>query len=340
MQLINAIGIESRHGLRTIELVCGDVTQHPCSVLVVSTFRGCYAPDPGTVVNALHQRGFSVEAAAGAPALDLREPLGVWITPPVSGQPFGRVLCVEITGGSSPSSPADAMQNLFAGLAVLEAKGMEVHSVAMPFLGIGKQGIDPRAIVKPMIEQARATLRRSEKVQKITIVVLETSKAEIISQELDRQLGAHRTLMPQKSLTDSIINELKNVAQDVRRQAVGAQANYAESLLEGISRPDLQSAQLGLLARQMAEVVANSFPRSKDSIDLYKQINELANHGVSPWVVNYLHTLRVVGNEVVHIRERSARTPEELEAQDLAVCLFCLLRVARFWLQTLEDRPR
>ena len=71
-----------------------------------------------------------------------------------------------------------------------------------------------------------------------------------------------------------------------------------------------------------------------------READELANHGVSPWVVNYLHTLRVVGNEVVHIRERSARTPEELEAQDLAVCLFCLLRVARFWLQTLEDRPR
>jgi len=341
MALLNAIGIESAHGLRTIELVCGDVTLQSCDLLAVSTFRGVYAPDPGTVVNAMKvNHGFSLEEAASAPALDLREPLGVWFTPPLKGLPFGRVICVEISGGATPTLPADAMQNLFAGVAVLEAQGAEIRTIAMPFLGTGNQRIDPQQIVEPLIKQACATLRRSETIEKISFIVLDPAKAEILSDELDRQLGAHRTSMPHEILVEGLLKDLGDVARQLSINTTETQRAFAERMRETVARDDLRPTDVGLLARQMAEVVADSFHQTRGSIDLYQRINDLSNRGISPWVVNYLHTLRVVGNEVIHIRERGDRTPPELDAQDVTVCLFCVLRVAQFWLQALQSRPR
>jgi hypothetical protein len=50
-------------------------------------------------------------------------------------------------------------------------------------------------------------------------------------------------------------------------------------------------------------------------------------------VISYLHTLRVIGNEVVHIRDHGDRLPGALEDYDIAMCLLSIQRVVQFWLE-------
>ena len=340
MERVNVIGGETLYGLRTLELFIGDATAVPCDILAVSAFRGGYAPRPGTVLGSLSEcHGVSVRDEAIAPAVDLRKQFGIWVTRQFEALPFNRILCVEITDfqlepSVTPNFSA-AIENVFVGLAILEAKGACITSMALPFLGTGNQKIPHEQIVTPLIEKTVAALRRSQNLGKVIFVARTSEAATVISDEIDRQLGYSRTILPRRELADALLAELRVVARDVMLHTQGIQRRMAAEMLEVVSRDNPPANEIGLLARRLAEVVTDCMHSGRPTIDLFQKIEGLAQLGVSPWVVNYLHTLRVIGNEVVHIRDRMARTPEHIADDDLAVCLFCILRVTRFWQDSL-----
>lgn len=326
----NVMGVESLHGLKTLEFVCGDVTSIACDLLAVSAFRRGYTPTPGSVPGALWENhGFSLQDASITPAIDLREPFGIWVTPPIDGRPFGRVICVEMTGQTA--DPAQALENLFVGLAVLEAKGVPVTTLALPLLGTGNQGISPTDIVGPLIAQATTALRHSRFLQKVVLVAWKIEDAALVSQEMDRQLGTVRASLPHRDLVSALLSELRAVANEIRLSSTGLQQMVAMELMDVVSQERPSAADIGLVARRMTEVITDSMAGGRPGLDLFRKIENLAQKEVSPWVISYLHTLRVIGNEVVHIRDGGRRNPAHLADEDVAVCLFCLLRVARFW---------
>lgn len=336
MERVNVIGVETLYGLRTLELFIGDVTTVPCDILAVSAFKGGYSPIPGTVLGSLSEcHGVSVRDEAIAPAVDLRTQFGIWVTRQFEALPFNRILCVEINDFHlEPSVTPNfsvAIENVFVGLAILEAKGVCITSMALPFLGTGNQNIPHEQIVTPLIEKTVAALRRSQNLGKVTFVARTSEAATVISDEIDRQLGYSRTNLPRRELAGALLTELRVVAMDLRVRTAGLQHRMASEMLEVVSRENPPASEIGLLARRLAEVVADSLHVGRSSIDLFQKIEGLAQRGVSPWVINYLHTLRVIGNEVVHIRDRMSRNPEHIADDDVAVCLFCVLRVARFW---------
>jgi hypothetical protein len=56
-----------------------------------------------------------------------------------------------------------------------------------------------------------------------------------------------------------------------------------------------------------------------------------------------MHTLRIFGNEGAHHKDDDERFPRALTEKDLALCLFCVLRVLSFWVefrQTQLQAPR
>ena len=61
--------------------------------------------------------------------------------------------------------------------------------------------------------------------------------------------------------------------------------------------------------------------------DLASGIEMLAGTGVASWIRFYLHVLRVLGNESAHERDWPGQPPTHVEAQDVAIGLFCLQRV-------------
>jgi hypothetical protein len=132
MRLLNQLAIETRHGLRTIELYEGDLTAigFSADLLAILAFQSSYVPTRGTVIASLAKKlAIKVEELWENCALDLTASLGIWISRELKAGPFRRLLCVEIIG--QDRSIEELIENVFVGLAVLEAKGMPVASNAM-----------------------------------------------------------------------------------------------------------------------------------------------------------------------------------------------------------------
>src|SRR5688500_9667070 len=107
MQPINIVGFETIYGFRTIELYEDDIARlsSHVDVLVISAFAGSYIPVPASVIQSLEEaRGIVVEDLAYRPAIDLRDALGIWISADLGKEGIGRIVCVELRGGSRPIS--------------------------------------------------------------------------------------------------------------------------------------------------------------------------------------------------------------------------------------------
>ena len=87
---------------------------------------------------------------------------------------------------------------------------------------------------------------------------------------------------------------------------------------------------LAALARRLVEAIVQAIAHEKGAkaeAELIKKIEALATHGVSPWMLSYMHLLRVFGNEAVHEKQREQRHPKAVNSWDLLVLLSCLDRV-------------
>lgn len=331
---MNVVGVETVFGLKTLELVAGDVTQLQSDLLAVSAFAGSYLPTPQSVIGALKRdHGLSLREEARRPAIDLRRQFGVWVTQPLRGLPFARVICVEIVG--AVQDPGEAIQNLFVGLAVLEAMGIEVRSLAMPVLGTGDQGIDPDKIVPPLLAKATEALRRSLSLERIQVAAFKQADAEALSAEIDKQFGARTVRLPGRELVPALLKEIEQTCVKLRGTASGLEAKLLEEIRQSVSQ-NPSATDIGVIARKMAEFVVDAQLGQRQGIDLFQKINNLGSIHVAPWIVTYLHMLRVVGNEVVHIRDVPERKPAGLAEDDMALCLFCVLRVLQFWQSDLK----
>ena len=89
-----------------------------------------------------------------------------------------------------------------------------------------------------------------------------------------------------------------------------------------------------LQSRSLAEVLVVFRLRSQSARELphefEKKIEALRPLGVSSWVVKYLDTIRVLGNEAAHIRLNAKRRPERPVGRDLVVVHAALNRVLVF----------
>jgi hypothetical protein len=87
-------------------------------------------------------------------------------------------------------------------------------------------------------------------------------------------------------------------------------------------------------SRSLAEVLVVFHLQSRSGRKLPHQledkIDSLRDFGVSSWVVQYLHTIRALGNEAAHIRLNTTRRPEKPVGRDLVVLHAALNRVLVF----------
>jgi O-acetyl-ADP-ribose deacetylase (regulator of RNase III) len=327
MQLRNTIGIETRLGYRRFELWHGDLTQPEAAadVLVVSAFAGDYAPVPGTLLAALHAKwGWDLRASALNPFLDLRQALSIWVSPNLEGGHFPRLLVAEIRGAAL--SLRDVIRNVFVGVAILEARGEPVRSIAMPVLGAGNQKLDPAEVVAVLIPEARQALERSASLERILFVERDSSRVAVLDQAIEENLQRARVYLPRKEVNGQLLREigikldrLAPLLNEAGRRTVAE----AQRLLHEGSR----ALEIGLAARRVTELLVGELLAENGSIkDLAQRIEQTDKLGVAPWVRSYFHLMRLFGNESAHTKTADHRHPRHVEQEDLPVCLFCLER--------------
>ena len=302
-------------------------------ILVVSTFPRDYQPTPTSLVGALENNlDFSLLEHSEKPYLDFRDSLSIWFTQQVENIFFERVLCTELQDENFQLS--EVFENLFAGIALLEAKGIPIKSVVMPMLGTGDAKIPMEEVAQTLLPACKKALLSNPSLNSITFVERMEEKALKIDKAINRTLERNELKFPRNKVMESLRNEILSLSSQA------AQSHPKTELFSEITnvfrREDLRSFEAGVLARRLVEFVVNDVIRKDGGtpgIDLYKNIETLHNRNVSMWMSSYMHLLRIFGNESAHERDED-RLPRELTENDFIISLFCLNRVLRFWLDT------
>ena len=339
MKLINMVGVDSIFGYRTIDIRLGDITDMPPTqdLLVVSAFANDYQATRTSVIGALEDKnGFSLEKESKDIYLDLRDALSIWLTKETTDQFFKRVLCVEIMGTGFKLE--EIMKNLFAGVLLFEAKGIETTSMTLPILATGDQQLDPGTVIQEMLPPAIETLQRSPSLNRISFVSRDPKIAEALDQAINEYLGREEIQLPK----DDLIKDLK---KGIQQRATKALATYPQSDLfneihEVFRRTECRSFEVGILARRLVEFAVDDLIAKKSrSKDLFQKIELLPNQKIAAWISSYMHVLRIFGNESAHERDRD-RMPKQLSEEDFMISLFCMSRVLEFWIDSKSKRIR
>lgn len=332
-RLLTAVGFDTPHGYKRVEVRHGDVTKLSIEhdILVLSAFKEGYQPTPGSLMGALLENlGLSVKELAEDMFLDLRKPLSTWISNPLKNFRFKRILCVEMVG--TEFSMEEVFENLFATIGLLHSKQIDAQSLVMPLLGGGEQGIPRAEIIQTLLPLCQEALSTSPNLQRITFAERDLEKALEVDKAINEVLGRKELKFPRNEVIEALRKEILELASAV------AETHSEVELFSEISnvfrREDLRSFEAGVLARRLVEYVVDDLIRQTGAtpgIDLYKKIETLHNRKVSMWMSSYMHLLRIFGNESVHQRDDD-RLPRDLTENDFIISLFCLNRVLRFWL--------
>jgi hypothetical protein len=192
MELMSSLDIPGRPG-RRIELLQGDLTvpdpRHPFDLLVVSAFPDDYLPTPGSLIGALNDAGVSVQALAGARALDLRTHFSCWLSHdlPAAGPGFRRLLCFEPgVRGSPPEVVADIFRSLMPILG--DHPGLRI--AAMPVVAAGDQSWPVSAILPPLLDAALHWLQVGLPLDVLRIVAHGAAEAQAAKTAFDEFAAA------------------------------------------------------------------------------------------------------------------------------------------------------
>lgn len=128
---------------RKIVLCQGDVTaiSGPEAVdwLAVSALPGDYAPLPGSVIAALDSRGVSVRELSKDKQADYRPDIPCWLSKPIMGQGYGRILVFE---PPDPKKTAcDQVAYIFSAIAFFSQGQSKDSKVALPLPCTGSGGV-------------------------------------------------------------------------------------------------------------------------------------------------------------------------------------------------------
>jgi Domain of unknown function (DUF4145) len=345
MQLVNAVDIESRWGLRTFELRQGslldlDETADLLAVSAFSDYLDTFAVDPGvyttvahTVIGALYQNaGIDVAALRAKPSLDLRSALGCWFSDWTPSPKIRRILCIEDIGRRVDARTA--IHDAFVALSVAEAKGIVANTFVLPLLGAGDAKLDPATIVAELLVHARKHLVESQHVKRIVFVERDPEKARTIDAAMNDALARVRVSLPRGQVADAVRADLARVVEIANAVVSDQHRRVLADFARLVGSPEARSFEIGLVARRLVEaVVADVFGKAPKGYDLVKNIDSLAEKHVADWIRSYMHVLRVLGNESAHERQIELRLPPTVTDADLSVVLLCAKRIIEFWIE-------
>jgi hypothetical protein len=348
MSLINIISVPTSTGLKTIEVHNQDITRLDWNVdiLVVSAYPGKYNPAPGTVIKALQEnKGIAILNLAENPQIDLRNPLGCWLSNSVESLEQGRILCIEgiKTSIEEKGGSEEALSNLFGTLALISHKNVNCSKIAMPLLGTGYQGNKIENVLPVLVEKAIHTLINVSSIHTIYFVEIDEKRVRLIDDTINAHLRRDydklESVFDDEALVflfEGVISKLLQIKSSNNRLS---KSNTLNNLISKISSKDLKFYELGILSRKTVEILVkeiSGLPSSKE-YTLIDHINELRSKKVANWMITYMHTLRAFGNSVAH-EEMEETFPNHMEKADIFVFAHSFSRFLDFFLNFKEKK--
>lgn len=343
-RLINSVSIDTVHGYRSFNLMHGDVTVLRSDLLVISTHANPDAPPAGQLIRTLQSRwGLSIDPTLTL--LRFGERTWTLFQSGIANAPFRNVLTLRIPKSSESENPVAffdaAIRGTYASIAALEHLGMSFPTVSMPVL-YGQRIVDYSAGIGTLLREAVTWLKKSEHTGAIQFVV-----------HLDDELGEWDAAMNQCLGRTYVSSGHDAVIDSLRREIAHLGRAHADGPLHGALRPLLDSLGAGesiciesvcVFGRKLVELMVSRLlaaHRLKESAILLNNIEELRKcAALAPWILSYMHSLRIFGNETVHSRDGGADyRPPCLGTGDLVCALSAARALLAFWDDEVRASP-
>jgi len=183
MKLLSQINVERPHDTAVIQLLQGDLSaispDHSIDLLVMAAFPGDYMALKGSLINALNEKGLSVQALAMDKETDLRNQLQCWLSKPLSLADqekfnFKKILCFE--PGDKINKPEEVVGNIFRCINTF-VFDEDINVVAMPMIGTGYQRVAIQKMLPALLQACQFWLESGLPLQCIRLVVQSDDKA-------------------------------------------------------------------------------------------------------------------------------------------------------------------
>lgn len=347
MAVINSVLIETPHGVRTFELIHGDVLADPADLLVISTHHNPQMRPTGRIVSTITQR-YGIEVDVSRPWLNVTGGVQSCIQRPPETVPFGCILIMRIAGARKQEDPVDfydkAVRGTFAAIGALEFMGDKFQSISLPVLS-GQRIVDYQSAVKSLLSHSIEWLRRSTYAKRLGYYVFEDGEIAAWDQAMNDCLGRSYVDAGKESILRGLCHEIVH-GIDKPAAVDAVMGRILSELREALVHPDRVSPQrVAAVGRKIAEHVTervlDKMPGVTVQRELINNIEALRKAKVADWMLSYLHSLRVFGNEAVHdLGAKRDTVPSHLTADDLVSILSAIRSVMRFWEQWPQGAER
>ena len=339
---VNAVSVETPHGLRTFELFAGDIFSHSADLLVISTSHR--RDKPAQLVTLLKDL-FHFDVDLSEPLINFGEGVSACSQTANSHTPFTHLLTMCVAPPRMQEHPAEfydrAIRSTFATIAALEFLGHEFKTISLPVLV--RKGIeDYSPAVRSLLRHALAWLRQSHGTQAVRYFVLDPEELAEWDAAMNFSLGRTYVDTQGEAVLDGLCRE---IVRQIDGGVLNRHFDELQAPLRGaVAQPDRLCVQtIAAFGRKLAEQMTEQLCRDLDlpiARDLMTNIEAVRNSKMlASWIASYLHSLRVFGNEGVHsLSSKRHVVPSGLSPEDLMSILCAIRSVLRFWSEWRRER--
>lgn len=145
---------------KAVALYQGDLTHmkdgETVDYLIISALPNDYSPTPGSLIGALNSIGVSVASLAQHKAADYRTTSYCWVSQPITGQAFKRIICFEPT--LSGNEAATQIPGIFTSLEKFAAPTAQNIVVATAMVCTGSIKASSSVVLTALFNGAKAML--------------------------------------------------------------------------------------------------------------------------------------------------------------------------------------
>ncbi|PIJ61038.1 hypothetical protein [Mesotoga sp. H07.pep.5.3] len=363
-RIIDQFAVESEYGIRSFNIYEGDIFDKGTELslqekplLVLSTHSSKYSAPAGAVLEKLQEQlGRSLN-------LD-KSPLLSWRGISVFFEEtedfdFKGVLTLRIPRtniealSSSVSLFEEVLDVFTSSLTVLESLGFPFDNVFFPIIAgqriseiLPSNASSYKKALEIMIEKSKIWLETSKHCASLNLFVYESEKLELVKNALYTIRERHSIRGDiVGDILSSLINQVTDQICSLQNLRVSASLkrtlNDLKQLL-GYEPVSIQSINSNsrIVIEYMAKDLINAFEIETPDDRLYTLIDSLRSK-LSPWVISYMHAIRLIGNSCSHSSNlKRGYVPENMEKSDLLAVLGALTNLLSLWINIREQNLR
>ena len=363
-KIIDQFAVESEYGIRSFNIYEGDIFDHGAELslqerplLVLSTHSSKHFEPAGAVLEKLQEHLGRRLNLSKNPLLSWRG-ISVFFEETEDFDFKGiltlRIPRTNIESLSSSVSLFEEVVDVFtSSLTILESFGFPFEDVFFPIIAgqrisqiLPSNASSYKKALEIMIEKSKIWLETSKHCVSLNLFVYESEKLELVRNALytiRERHGIRGDIVG--DILSSLINQVTDQICSLQNLRVSASLkrtlNNLKQLL-GYEPVSIQSINSNsrIVIEYMAKDLINAFEIETPDDRLYTMIESLRSK-LSPWVISYMHAIRLIGNSCSHSSNpKSDYVPESMEKSDLLAVLGALTNLLSLWKSIRGDNLR